>query len=352
MEIKNFLISWVLKLTRFIQKNDPTAHRFLIVSTTGLGDTLWGTPAIRALRFAYPHAYIGVLTSITGKEVLKNNPHLDEFFVVKEPVLLSLIPLFWRLKSREIGTAYIFHTSQRAVLPFCHFIGASRIVGTQGINKGLDHLLTEAMEAKPMHEIERRLQIVGIPSNDHSMELTLSAQDKVAAKTLLKDVPSYVPLIGLHPGAKDRFKQWPPSHFIAVGKALKDHLGCQIVVTGNQQEKELVESVAQGIGGALPLSGQLSLHALGALIQQMAVMISNDTGPMHIACAVKTPIVGLFAPTDAQLCGPYFAHRAEVIQRKKTCAPCLKKRCRDPFCMRQISKKEVFETALKLFYAK
>jgi lipopolysaccharide heptosyltransferase II len=350
MHLKNLLINWVMKLARFVPKHDPKAHRFLIVSTTGLGDTLWGTPAIRALRLAYPHAYIGVLTSVVGKEVLKNNPHIDEFFVVKEPVLLSLIPLFWRLKAREIGTAYIFHTSQRPILPFCHFIGASRIIGTKGINKGLDHLLTEGLEAKPIHEIARRIAIVGAPADDLSMELAISSQDKAAAKSLLKDVPTYVPIVGLHPGAKDRFKQWPSSHFIAVGKALKDHLGCQIIVTGNRDEKTLVETVASGIGGALPLAGQLSMHTLGALIQQMAVMISNDTGPMHIACAVKTPVVGLFAPTDARICGPYFIPKAEAIQKKRTCHPCLKKKCLEPFCMRQISKKEVFDAALRLFY--
>src|SRR5476649_718860 len=100
MNIKNFLIRFFLAFAKpFIRTN--TGERFLIVSTTGLGDTLWGTPAIRALRESYPNAYIGVLTTPLGKQVLQGNPYINEIFVAKEPPLLSLIKLFPTLVRRK-----------------------------------------------------------------------------------------------------------------------------------------------------------------------------------------------------------------------------------------------------------
>jgi ADP-heptose:LPS heptosyltransferase len=229
-------------------------------------------------------------------------------------------------------------------------IGASRIVGTEGINKGIDFVLTEKLENKPVHEIQRRIEIVGGKSGDFSMELSVSKEDCALADLFLRGVPPYIPLVGLHPGSKDAFKQSPPGYFIEVGNRLKHHLGCQIIVTGNRDEKELVSKVAKGIEGAIPIAGQLSIHALGALIQKMSLMISNDTGPMHIGFSMKTPVLGLFGPTDHRLCGPYFVPRAVVIQKEKTCTPCLKKKCHEPFCLLQISKEEVFQAAQRAFY--
>src|SRR5476651_2674765 len=103
MSFKNFLVKLFITFAKpFIRTN--TGERFLIVSTTGLGDTLWGTPAIRALRESYPNAYISVLTTPLGKQVLQGNPHIDEIFVAKEPPLLSLIKLFPTLVQRKIAT--------------------------------------------------------------------------------------------------------------------------------------------------------------------------------------------------------------------------------------------------------
>src|SRR4051812_37568277 len=111
---KNFLINGLVRMAQLFQKKGQHDH-FLIVSTTGLGDTLWGTPAIRALREAYPQAYMGCLTTPLGAEVLKNNPYLNELFVLKNPFFLSTLKLFFQLRKKMIGTVLLFHTSQRAI---------------------------------------------------------------------------------------------------------------------------------------------------------------------------------------------------------------------------------------------
>jgi ADP-heptose:LPS heptosyltransferase len=350
MKFKNLLIRFFIAFARpFIRTN--TGNRFLIVSTTGLGDTLWGTPAIRALRQTYPDAYIGVLTSTIGKQVLQSSPHIDEIFVVKDPPLFSLLKLFPALIKRKIAKILIFHISQRPLLPFCTLLGAGRIIGTEKINKGLDFLLTDQLETKKIHEIERRLEVVqaaGAEVKSRLMEFFPSADDHQKAAALLP--PGFV--IGLHPGAKDKFKQWPPSHFIALGRQLKEKLGCQIVVTGTPAEKSLVNSITHSIEGAIGIYEGVSISTLAALLSKLSLYITNDTGPLHIACATTTPTIALFTPTDPVLCGPHFAPHVLVLQKKPTCFPCLKKKCQDPFCMLQISTDEVMGAALDLLKVK
>lgn len=350
MNFKNFLIKFFIAFAKpFIRTNK--GDRFLIVSTTGLGDTLWGTPAIRELRNTYPDAYIGVITSALGKQVLQSNPHINEIFVVKEPPLFSLIKLFPILIKRKIATILVFHISQRPLLPFCALLGAGRIIGTEKINKGLDFLFTDLLETKRIHEIERRLDVVqaaGAKIKSKLMEFFPSPDDHKKAEELL---PSGI-VIGLHPGAKDRFKQWPPSHFITLGRLLKQKLGCHIVVTGTPAEKGLVENIVRSIDGAIGIYEGVSIATLSALLGKLSLYITNDTGPLHIACATTTPTIALFTPTDPVLCGPYFAPHVSVLQKKPTCFPCLKKKCHDPFCMLQISTNEVLEKALQLLQVK
>lgn len=350
MNIKNFFIRLFLAFAKpWIRTN--TGNRFLIVSTTGLGDTLWGTPAIRALRQTYPDAYIGVMTSALGKQVLQNNPHINEIFVVKEPPLFYLIKLLPTLIRRKIATILVFHVSQRPILPFCALLGAGQMIGTEKINKGLDFLLTTKLETKHIHEIERRLEVVqaaGAEIKTKLMEFFPSDQDHKKAANLLPDGI----VIGLHPGAKDRFKQWPPSYFVTIGRRLKEKLGCHIVVTGTAAEKSLVENIVQSIEGAIGIYEGISIATLGALLQRLSLYITNDTGPLHMACSTKTPTLALFTPTDPILCGPYFAPHVHVLQKKPTCSPCLKKKCNDPFCMLQISTDDVFEKAVQILEGK
>ncbi len=334
---KNYFIYILVKLLRVFQTNGQE-NRFLIVSTTGLGDTLWATPAIRALREKNPEAYIGCLTTPLGAEVLSGNQNLNELFIFKNT--LSLFKLYAQLKTRKIGKALLFHTSQRALLPLCAVIGTTERVGTQGLQKGLDSLLTRAVVWSGTHEIQRRLDIVGSSPATYELDFFVDDSHREKAALLLPEGM----VVGLHPGAKDRFKQWPKTHFVKVGKKLKAELGCSIVVTGVPSEKEMVKQICQEIGG-IPLIQPLKV--MGAALEKMSLFIINDTGPMHLACAMKTPTLALFAPTSPSICGPFKNSTAEVLSAPPTCMPCLKKKCRDAFCMRQIGPDNVIEAALE-----
>lgn len=357
MKWKNRLIKallWICNPSATRPEHPETPDKFLVVSTTGLGDTLWGTPAIRALRRSYPSATISVLTSPIGQQVLKSSPHIDELFTLNpSSPFLCLLRLLPKLRRKQYDAILIFHTSQRIVLPFCALLEAPALIGTEGLNKGLDFLLTKALPRVAQHEITRRLAIVkavGAHTSDDSLEMPVRAEDERALARFLDrhGIPDHIPLVGLHPGAKDPFKQWPQEHFVEVGRRLTHRLGCQILVSGDEGQLPLALEIASQIPGAIPIAGTLSLAVLTALLKKMDLLITGDTGPMHLAFAANTPTVAIFGATDPSRCGPLHTKRVRVLSARKTCRPCLHKACKEPFCLLQIGPEAVYDAALSL----
>ncbi len=332
--LKNALILSLLPFFKR-EKNHPMhPRRFLLVSTTALGDTLWATPAINALRNSFPNAFIGVLTSPIGYQVLQSLPAINEIFL-----FASLFSLRKKLIKRKFDTVLIFHTSQRLALPLVSTIGAAHIVGTTGINKGLDSLLTDLIAPSQCHEILRRLEIVeaaGGEKTSFQLQYFPDSKDFLEIKTLFvqKHLNRKTPIIVLHPGSKDGYKRWPIEKYIVLGKTLRKK-GFQILITGGKDEDLLVQEVSSAISGAIPIN--LPFHLFAALLTKVSLVITNDTGPMHLSLALHTPVIALFAPTDPTICGPYRTPLGHVIAKERTCTPCLKRKCRLPFCLLQIT---------------
>lgn len=300
----------------FRAKPGSSSGRILVVSTTGLGDTLWGTPAVRAL------GKVSLLTSPVGAEVFKGSPYLEHLFVLKGNSFFACFALYRHLKRLRFETIYVFHASQRPVFPLCALLGARELVGSAGINKGLDGLFTRLLEEREEHAILRRLRLIGKEGASTAMEVFTALEKQTN-------------VVGLHPGAKDGYKMWPKEFFIELGNLLQ----CPIVVSGTEGERLLVEEVARGIPGATVAI--LPFSAFATKLTTYSAFITNDTGPMHLAFALQVPTIALFGPTDPRLCGPLHVSNAHVLHAKPTCQPCLKRKCRSPFCLRQISPKQV-----------
>lgn len=333
-------------------KTDREANRILVVSTTGLGDTIWGTPALRAIKTHHPNAYLATFTSSIGAQVLKNNPYIDRIWTAHEPITLRLPSLLANLRKEAFDAILIFHTSQRLILPLCTLLGASTIAGTSGINKGLDHLLTHPILPIYEHEIVRRLQVTKAidtaPIENQTLDWFISDDERLKALQIHSAYNFSNSVVALHPGSKDRFKQWPPGHFVKLGRLLRK-ANLDVMITGNLQEASLAQEIADQIPDAICVAGQHSLRIFAALLKYVDLFITNDTGPMHIAFAHDTPTLALFGPTDPNLCGPHHAKQCKILSCTPTCQPCLRKRCFDPFCMRQISPENVMGH-VKQFY--
>ncbi|KRT73710.1 MAG: glycosyl transferase family protein [Deltaproteobacteria bacterium CSP1-8] len=336
------------------------ASRFLIVSSTGIGDTLWGTPAIYALRKALPDSSIAVLTSDAGQEVLAGNPAIDEIFVFRRGAAgyWRLVRSLMTVRRRGVDAVLFFHASDRILWPLCAFMGAPFLIGLAGQSKGQDEILTAAISlGDEIHWAQARFSLlreVGVNATPGPIRLYLNGKDRERPERLLKETGwGNVPLlVGLHPGSKDPFKQWPEDKFARLGRALENKAGAKIVVTGDAEESALAAKVAGKIPQALSMAGKLSMRETAALIERMSLFITNDTGPMHIAFAVKTPTVALFSPTDPALCGPFRAEGlTAIIRKEKTCpTSCVGKGCVDPVCMDQITVMEVLEEAERLLF--
>lgn len=332
--MKNWLLGILaLLMRRFAPQLNP--NHFLVVTTTALGDTLWATPALQALRIGHPTARIVVLTSPVGEEVLRHNPWSDAMYVLREPMLRHCGTLWRALRRERPATVVILHASQRLVIPLCVALGARRIVASSGRNKGLDRWLTDPVAPRNEHEIVRRLRLVELVGAKRGSE-TLSFFLKPEERTKEPRV------IVLHPGAKDLFRRW--LEFRTLREKLEQH-GHRVVVTGSNAETALLAEV----GGRIFIPS--SLRELAALVAEAKLIVTNDTGPAHLACALKTPLIMLFGCTDPELFGPHQAKNAHVIARRPTCEPCLKRKCQRAFCQLQISPDEVFNLSMKALHA-
>jgi lipopolysaccharide heptosyltransferase II len=340
---------------KLLPRREPESgsSRFLIVTTTGIGDTLWATPPIAALRRKYPAGYIAVLTNPSGAELLKGNPAINNLFIFRRGAagVMSLLPLIQSLRKEMFGKIFIFHASDRIVWPICSLAGAAEIIGFKGHSKDLDFILTKMIVAdSTIHGVENRFLMLadaGVQKNSESLSVCLKKKDEEEAINFLEKngIDLKEELIGLHPGAQKAFKCWPAEYFIETGNILRVRYGCRIVVTGDKEEEELAEKVASGIEAAKSSAGQLTIRGSAALIERMSLFITNDTGPMHIAFALKTPTIALFSPTDPALCGPYKAEKALALSKNTTCVPCIGKKCYNSLCLAQISPREVVEAA-------
>ena len=391
--LKNSLLSILAKcinkipVPRASSSKHSKTHRkkILIISTTGLGDTLWGTPSLQFLKEQNPNCHLTVLTSPIGEALLKHNPNVDEIFTISNPALAKTIRLIPILRKKQFDTVIIFHCSQRPIFALANMLRAKETISTEKINKGLDSLFTKLLKKENFHEIKRRIKMCQLIENFSSHNSTdlpdfhtsrlsqntpniqdsYNAQDSNSSSLNKLKIEQNIPyqmkifytkeeekkalanfnhpfLIAMHFGAKDKFKQWPKENFIYIANKLCETYSAKIVLTGSSDETADLEKLSKQIKNAAV--AKLPVRQTSALLKHCKLMLTNDTGPMHIAFSEKTPTIALFAPTDPMLCGPYKISQT-VIKKSPTCYPCLNKKCKQPICMAQISKEEVWKTA-------
>lgn len=355
--MKEFFYHALTKLlSLFFRKQKPgISPHFLVISTTGVGDTLWAIPALRALRTHYTKASITLLLTPTSKELLAPLAFHTDLLEIKSRSLLALLRLFPRLRKGRFSHALVFHSSQRAMLPLLHLANIPFIIGTHGTNKSLENFLTTGLAKQEEHEILRRLKLcahVGVITNDTELTLNIDKRDVSHIKQLLSTLGHHIekPLITLHLGAKDTYKQWPLSHFIDLGKRLIETFDVQLCVTGSAHELPLATAFISQLPSTLNLCNQLSLTELATLIKVSDLLISNDTGPMHMGFALKTRTLALFSPTNPTLCGPLNVepHLYRICYETPTCTPCLGRRCPLPFCHMQTGVNQAMIQATEL----
>ena len=331
-------------------------RNILVVSSTAIGDTLLSTPAIRAIRKRYPRAYIVALFNKANMELFANNPYIDRV-VPYYGGYKRFFATARALKSAKPDIAFILHGNEPQATPLCYLSGA-RFIFKLPNNSRFNFLLsnrTPIVEWKELvHGIQARLRCAGLAgcaTNDVRMELFVDKADTDAVNVFLaaNGIGKETVAVGFQPGASTISRQWFPDRFIEVGKRLVASMpDVKIVLTGSDAETALCEQIAAGIGdNAIATAGRLPLKQLPPLIRRLQCLVTGDTGPMHIAITAGTPVVALYAVADPARSGPlYDKERHIVIQKPRTCEPCVSKRCKYQECMEAITIDEV-EAAIK-----
>ncbi|MBX6313694.1 MAG: glycosyltransferase family 9 protein [Isosphaeraceae bacterium] len=307
-------------------------RKVALVRASRVGDFVCATPAFRALRAAMPDAEVTLIGLPLVRELAERSPHLDRFesFPGYPGIAEQFFDarrttrFFERMQAEGFDLAVQMQWSGVYANPFTLMLGAKVTAGFIREGDPPGRLDAALPVPRGMHEIRRLLALttfLGVPPRGEAPEIALRPEDHAAAEALLAKAPR--PLLGLHPSAREATKRWAPGRFAALGAALRRRHGGTILVLGGPEERPLAEAVACEIGGAcLGLAGKTSLGVLGAVIARLALLVTNDSGPAHIAYALRTPTVTIFGGTDPAIWGPIGAGPHAVLAFEVACRPC------------------------------
>ena len=349
----------------------------LLIRPDHLGDLLFTTPALRALREAFPQARVTCLVGPWAEAVVASNPCIDE-------VMLCPFPGFTRQPKKSIIEPYVVlgryarllrekEFDLAVVLRFDHWWGAllahlARIPRRVGYDIAeVKPLLTDAVPyVSGCHEVEQNLPLVEavggqrehpiIPSA-HPLEFPLRAQDLAFAARYLAErgVGDDDPLVCIHPGAGAPVKLWQNERWARVADALVQGYEAKVILTGSASEAPLVQAIAEQMTSQpIVAAGQTTLGQLAALLARCRLVLGVDSGPLHLAVAVGTPTVHLYGPVDSRTFGPWGdPARHIVLTSDMDCIPCNRLDYRadelaDHRCVWSISEAQVIEAARRL----
>ncbi len=297
--------------------------KILVFTKNWLGDVLFEVPAFQALRENFPLARIVALAPERCREILETVPYLDEVRTFDErsserSIFAKLRFIAW-LRSEKFDKVFLFHRSlTRALLAWLG--GIPERIGYRTAKRG--RVLTRAVEPprKLLHHVDYFLYLLkwaGLRVKfGAEYEFFYRPEDEARTSRLLETVRlERGAFVAFHIGANWEPKRWPASHFAKLADRVSQTYQCSVVLTGSEEDEVIAQEVARQCESARPISlcGKTTLGALGALYRQAAFVVSNDSGPLHIASGVGTPVVAIFGPTSPLLTGPRGTGKKAVL---------------------------------------
>jgi len=335
-----------------------SVRKILYINTAHLGDIVLSTPVVRALKKAYPDAAIDMLVSWPYGEAALYNPYVNQVFFYdnrcgkRNSKLLHKLLRQLRQQNYTLAVASCY-SPMDPILALLS--GATYRVGFRENSGGRFLTHFAPVTPLPLHETEHQLQVLaplGIKAHDTAIEFGVPPEAVAGLYQrlpILKD--SSRPKVVFCPCSQSPAKNYPVEAAAIVLWQLAKHADCFLIGTAKQgPELQHINSLTGN--AATVLDGCLTLGELGALLRAVQLLITVDTGPMHIAQAFATPTVALFGPTSPLRWGPRH-HQSIILQTNAPCAPCCdypitKKQCQRPYCMHLITPVAVIEAANKL----
>jgi len=337
----------------------PDFKRILITRTDRIGDVLLSTPVIKALRDNYPNAYIAMMVSPYARDIVQGNPNLDEVIILDKdgphkgfPATLKLAK---KIEEKRFDLALILHPTNRVHL-ITFLAGIPKRIG---YDRKLGFLLTDRIKHTKQegqkHESEYNfdlLKVLGINEGDKSLSIPLKAESEKWAEDLFANEGIKISdkLLVINPTASCPSKIWPAERFAQTANELAKRHGFKLLLVAAAKDTAVAQKVIRNLQSpVIDLSGKTSISQLASLIKRCALFISNDSGPVHIASAVGTPVISIFGRNQKGLSprrwGP-LGKKDKFLHKPAGCISCLAHNCQKDFaCLKAITVEDVINAA-------
>ncbi len=315
-------------------------REILLLRLERIGDLLMTLGAIEAVRARAPGAKVHLVVGSWNASLAALLPGIDSFETLNVPWLARedraastalLVRTAWSWRARGFDLAMNFEPDIRsnfllALSEAPHRVGFSSGGGGAFLTNALSYIPSAHTAANNLRLVDTALPVAAgkVDPGPRFPRLALPDEARREARRLLGDAAAGRLLVGLHASAGRQIKQWHPDRFAQVAARLARDHGATIVLTGTPEDKPLIERITSVLPDdveTLDVSGSMDLPVFAGLLEQLSVLVTGDTGPMHLAAAVSTPIVALFGPTDPGRYGP-LTDRARVLTADLWCRPC------------------------------
>ena len=334
----------------------------LIIKLSAIGDVIHTLPSLRALRESFPDARISWVVETAASDLLIGNPDLDRIIIshrkkwaanlrnfrdVKNT--FSEVASFLRdLRDRKFDIIIDFHgLFKSAVLAF--LARGKRKIGYDSMQELSGIFYNEKIpEDMGKHAVDRYLDFpryLGFKGDKAEFKIYPGAENERQVEELLRShkIEPGDPVIAVSPQALWDTKLWNNQKFAALCDRISDELGMKIVFTGSGAEEMIADITAKMKTAAVNLEGRTTLRGLAALFKRVSLLVTTDSGPMHLAAAMGTPVVAIFGPTSPARTGPYGGNHNVIQKIDMKCVPCFLKHCETKDCMNSVTVDEVFQ---------
>jgi lipopolysaccharide heptosyltransferase II len=346
--------------------------KILIIRLGSVGDVVRTLPALRALRERFPSAYIAWLVEEKAKGILEGNPDLDRIILFPRkklvkgfvnpftflPTLIEPVRFIRELRGMKFDLVLDFHGILKSGL-ISFLSGATHRVGfSRGFCKELNYFFNNYHvnpKDKRLNRIEKNLSLLsalGIKPVELDPIIPLRQDNEKEIDNFFQQnmLENYHPLIVIHPGtsATTPYKRWDEERYATLADTLIEDYHARVIFTWGPGELSTVEKIVHQMKHSSVIAFETdNLQQLTEIFRRCDLYIGSDTGPMHIAALVRTPVIAIFGPTDHVVNAPSKKNRNFIVRRDVACSPCRKFTCASRECMKAITPEEVLQAAIK-----
>lgn len=332
--------------------------RILIVKLSSIGDAVHALPALRTLRHNLPDAYIAWIVEEKAREVLEGNEDINRVITIntrkwrkslKGSVFREFLEVIKILRRERFDTAIDIQGLFKSGI-ISYISGAKTIIGFDSKNcrEYLNTLFTNikvSPEDKDIHVVDKNLSLLkplGLKEIKREFHIKTSPGDtEYINEFLSQHNPNRKPLIAINPSAGWRTKEWGMGNYARLADRIISEMGADVIFTWGPGEETMIKDVTASMSHTPLIAPPTSIKQLVALLKECSLFIGGDTGPLHLAAAIKIQTIAIYGPSDPLRNGPYGDNHI-TIYKKLDCSGCYKRRCDTIKCMEMISVEDVF----------